>query len=129
MRGSGAEGSSIAPKRLVKSERTLQRAKTLRRDMSDEERILWMLLRDRRFADFKFRRQVPLGDFVADFVCYERKLVDGSQHAAPEQAAFDAKRTLVLEAAGFRVVRVWASDLFKEREGVMETLLNALHRR
>lgn len=130
MRGSGAEGPGEAPKRLVKSERTLQRAKKLRRDMSDEERILWTLLRDRRFAAFKFRRQVPLGDFVADFVCYERKLVielDGSQHAEPEQAAFDAKRTLALEAAGFRVLRIWTSDLFKEREGVFETILNALH--
>jgi adenine-specific DNA-methyltransferase len=130
MRGSGAEDSESAPKRLVKSERTLQRAKTLRRDMSDEERILWMLLRDRRFADFKFRRQVPLGDFVADFVCFERKLVvalDGSQHAEPEQAAFDSKRTQVLEAAGFRVIRVWTSELFQEREGVFENILNALH--
>src|SRR5690606_458000 len=60
--------------RLVKSERTLQRARRLRRDMSDEERILWMLLRDRRFAEFKFRRQAPLGDYVVDFVCFERKL-------------------------------------------------------
>ena len=117
-------------KRLVKSERTIERAKKLRRAMSDEERILWMLLRDRRFAGFKFRRQVPLGDYVVDFACFERKLVvelDGSQHADPEQTAFDAKRTQVLEAAGFRVVRVWTSDLFKEREGVFETILNALH--
>lgn len=116
--------------RLVKSERTLQRARRLRRDMSDEERILWMLLRDRRFAGFKFRRQAPLGDYVVDFVCFERKLVielDGSQHAEPEQAAFDARRALALESAGFRVVRIWTSDLFREREGTMETILNALH--
>lgn len=116
--------------RLVKSERTLQRARRLRREMSDEERILWMLLRDRRFAGFKFRRQAPLGDYVVDFVCFERKLIielDGSQHTEPEQAAFDAKRTLALEAAGFRVVRIWTSDLFSEREGTMETILNALH--
>lgn len=128
MRG---EGTGAEPaKRLFKSERTLNRARHLRREMSDEERILWMLLRDRRFASFKFRRQVPLGDFVADFVCFERKLIvelDGSQHAEPEQAAFDAKRTEVLEAAGFRVIRIWTSDLFKERDGVFETILNALH--
>jgi very-short-patch-repair endonuclease len=115
--------------RLIKSERTLERARRLRREMSDEERILWMLLRDRRFAGFKFRRQVALGDYVADFVCFERNLIvelDGSQHAAPEQAAFDAKRTEALESAGFRVLRIWTSDLFKEREGVFETILNAL---
>ena len=58
--------------RLVKSEQTLNRARKLRREMSDEERVLWMLLRDRRFADFKFRRQVPLGDYVVDFVCLDR---------------------------------------------------------
>jgi adenine-specific DNA-methyltransferase len=88
-----------------------------------------MLLRDRRFSGFKFRRQVPLGDYVADFVCFERELIielDGSQHTEPEQAVFDAKRTEVLEAAGFRVIRIWTSDLFKERDGVFETILNAL---
>ncbi len=57
-------------KRLFKSDRTLTRARKLRVEMSDEERILWMLLRDRRFAEFKFRRQVPLGDYVVDFVCF-----------------------------------------------------------
>ena len=118
--------------RLIKSERTLTRARRLRRDMSDEERTLWMLLRDRRFAGYKFRRQVPLGDYVGDFVSYGSKLVvelDGSQHSNPEQAAFDAKRTTYLEAAGFRVVRIWTSDLFREREGALETILNALERR
>jgi len=116
-------------KRLPKSDRTLQRARRLRRDMSDEERILWMLLRDRRFADFKFRRQVPLGVYVADFVCFERKLVlelDGSQHAEPEQAAFDAERTAYLEAAGFRVARLWCSDLFKDRDGALQLIWDAL---
>ncbi len=117
-------------KRLVKSDRTLTRARKLRAEMSDEERILWMLLRDRRFAEFKFRRQVPLGDYVADFVCFGAKLVlelDGSQHAAPEQAKFDAIRTQHLEAAGFRVTRIWCSDLFKDREAVMRTIWDALH--
>lgn len=117
-------------KRLIKSDRTLTRARTLRREMGDEERVLWMLLRDRRFSDFKFRRQVPLGDYVADFVCFDAKLVielDGSQHAQPEQAAFDTKRSIVLEEAGFRVLRIWCSDLFKERGAVMQTIWDAMH--
>ncbi|HVY86196.1 MAG TPA: endonuclease domain-containing protein, partial [Caulobacterales bacterium] len=91
--------------RLAKSDRALQRARRLRREMSDEERILWMLLRDRRFAAFKFRRQVPLGDYVGDFVCFDAKLVvelDGSQHGDPDQVAFDAKRDAYLNEAGFR---------------------------
>jgi very-short-patch-repair endonuclease len=119
-------------KRLIKSDRTLTRARRLRAEMSDEERILWMLLRDRRFADFKFRRQVPLGDYVVDFVCFGAKLVlelDGSQHADPEQAKFDARRTQYLEAAGFRVTRIWCSDLFKERDAAMQTIWDALHGR
>ena len=77
-------------RRLIKSDRTLARARKLRAEMGDEERILWMLLRDRRFTEFKFRRQVPLGDYVADFVCFGAKLVvelDGSQHAEPEQTS------------------------------------------
>ena len=119
-------------KRLVKDSRTLERARRLRREMSDEERVLWMLLRDRRFADFKFRRQVPLGDYVVDFVCFGSKLIlelDGSQHAEPQQAKFDADRTQYLEAAGFRVARIWCGDLFKDREGAMELIWNALHGR
>jgi very-short-patch-repair endonuclease len=119
-------------KRLAKSEQTLDRARRLRREMSDEERILWMLLRDRRFAQFKFRRQAPLGDYVVDFVCFERRLVvelDGSQHTEPEQAAFDAKRTIALEAAGFRVHRIWTSDLFKERDATLDGIWNALQGR
>jgi very-short-patch-repair endonuclease len=98
--------------------------------MSDEERILWMLLRDRRFSDFKFRRQAPLGDYVVDFVCFDRKLVvelDGSQHNEPEQARFDAKRTVVLESAGFRVLRLTTRDLFAEREAALETIWRALN--
>ncbi|HVZ98924.1 MAG TPA: DUF559 domain-containing protein [Caulobacterales bacterium] len=112
--------------RLYKSERTLQRARRLRRDMSDEERILWMLLRDRRLNEFKFRRQVPLGDYVGDFVCLGAKLVvelDGSQHADPEQVAFDAKRDVYLRDAGFRVLRISTGDLFNERERTLDTIV------
>ena len=116
--------------RLIKSHRTLQRARKLRAEMSDEERILWMLLRNRRFAAFKFRRQVPLGEYVVDFACLGAKLVlelDGAQHAKPEQARFDAARTHYLETAGFRVARIWCGDLFNDREGAMELIWNALH--
>jgi very-short-patch-repair endonuclease len=112
--------------RLVKSDRTLGRARRLRAEMTDAERILWMLLRNRRFADFKFRRQAPLGDYVVDFVCLPGRLVvelDGAQHARA-QAAFDAARTTYL--AGFRVLRVWTRDLFADREAVMSAIIHAL---
>lgn len=130
MARSTAPCDTDAMKRLVKSEGALVRARKLRRAMSDEERILWMLLRDRRFAGFKFRRQVPLGGFVVDFACLEARLIvelDGSQHAAPEQAAFDARRDLSFEAAGFRVLRVTTGDFFREREFALNMIWNALH--
>ena len=114
---------------LPKSTRTLSRARALRRDITESERILWMLLRHRRFSGYKFRRQVPLGDFVVDFACYDRKLVmelDGSQHSEPEQADFDARRTARLQAAGFRVVRVATGHLFSDRDGVLEAIWQAL---
>jgi very-short-patch-repair endonuclease len=98
--------------------------------MSEEERILWVLLRNRRFAAFKFRRQVPLGNFFADFVCFDAKLVvelDGSRHAAHEQAAFDARRDTYFRSAGFRVLRITTADFFREREFAMDTIWNALH--
>jgi very-short-patch-repair endonuclease len=98
--------------------------------MSDAERVLWMLLRGRRFAGWKFRRQAPCGDYVVDFFCPSARLVvelDGAQHGAPEQAAFDAARTADLEAVGLRVVRVWVGDLFHEREGALEAIWQALN--
>jgi very-short-patch-repair endonuclease len=88
-----------------------------------------MLLRDRRFALYKFRRQVPLGGYVVDFACYKPRLVvelDGAQHANDEQAAFDAKRTAELKAAGFHVVRVWNGDLYRDRDGAMAIIWNGL---
>jgi very-short-patch-repair endonuclease len=124
----GAE--AVMRKRLVKSDRTLRRARRLRREMSPEARILWMMLRDRRFSGFKFRREVPLGDYSVDFACLERRLVielDGSQHAAPEQAKFDAERTRYLEAAGFRVLRITTGEFFREREAALQTIWDALH--
>ncbi|MDX2237032.1 MAG: endonuclease domain-containing protein [Hyphomonadaceae bacterium] len=114
---------------LVKDERTQRRAIGLRREMTEPERVLWMLLRDRRFAGFKFRRQAPLGDVVVDFVCYRAKLaieLDGSHHGTPEQSAFDAQRTAHLNAAGFRVLRIWNHDLDHQREAVGEAIWRAL---
>jgi adenine-specific DNA-methyltransferase len=116
--------------RLVKSDRTLKRARGLRGDMTEPERLLWMMLRDRRFAGFKIRRQAPLGDFVVDFVCYGAKLVielDGSQHCESEQFAFDEKRAEILEAAGFRILRIASGHLYTDRGGVLETIWNTLN--
>src|SRR5207249_1546069 len=83
-------------------------AKQLRSRMSDAERKLWYHLRGRRFENWKFRRQVPLGSYVVDFLCEKARLVvevDGGQHA--ERVKQDAVRTKWLEAHGYAVIRFW----------------------
>src|SRR5262249_49151437 len=81
------------------------RARALRARMTDAERRLWFALRDRRFANFKFRRQVPVGPFIADFVCYTARVVvevDGGQHA---DSSTDERRDRWFAANDFLVLR------------------------
>lgn len=102
------------------------RARALRSRMSDAERKLWYALRDRRFSDFKFRRQVPVGPFIADFVCFESRLVielDGGQHA---ESYHDLRRDRWFAANGFQVLRFWNSDVLSNIEGVVTLLAQAL---
>jgi len=78
-------------------------------------------------ADFKFRRQVPIGRYVVDFVCYSAKLIvelDGSQHLDNKR---DQRRDAELESRGFRVLRVWNSQLNADRDAVLNTIWFALH--
>ena len=86
-------------------------ARTLRKKFTDAEQKLWKHLRGRQIGGEKFRRQQPLGKYVVDFVCLEKKLivkVDGGQHAASE---YDKERTLWLESEGFRVIRFWNNEV------------------
>jgi very-short-patch-repair endonuclease len=87
---------------------------------------MWRLLRDRRLAKAKFRRQVPFRNYILDFVCLERRLVveiDGSQHADSEA---DKERDAVLASEGFRVVRYWNNDILLRRNAVLEDLFAKL---
>jgi very-short-patch-repair endonuclease len=111
-------------------ERPRQYARRLRRSQTDAERTLWLRLRDPRLTEFKFRRQHPIGPFVADFCCTEAKVVvelDGGQHA--RQRRSDATRTAFLEAQGYRVLRFWDSVVLSKIEGVLERIAEALRRR
>ena len=104
-------------------------ARKLRREQTDVERKVWYTLRDRRFAGYKFRRQQPLGPYIADFVCFARKLVielDGSQHGSEAAQGYDAKRTAFLEGQGFRVLRFWNHDINENLEGVSDAIWRAL---
>lgn len=101
-----------------------QRARTLRNEATDTERHLWRFLRLRQLDGLRFRRQVPLAGYVADFVCPQLKLVvelDGGQHA--EQTAYDARRTQVLVAHGYRVLRYWNDDVLLHTTEVLEDIL------
>jgi very-short-patch-repair endonuclease len=91
----------------------------MRREMTDAERKLWLLLRDRRFAGAKFRRQAPVGRYIADFVCLRRKLIveaDGDQHS---ENVKDAVRDKWLESERYVVVRYSNIDSLKNPEGVL----------
>jgi very-short-patch-repair endonuclease len=102
------------------------RARTLRSTTTDAEARLWLRLRNRRLGGFKFVRQAPLAGYYVDFLCREAQLVveiDGSQHA--ENLA-DRHRDAELTALGYRVVRVWNSDVSERLENVLEMLLSEL---
>jgi crossover junction endodeoxyribonuclease RuvC len=123
-RGEGEEGDD--PKRKPSPAETA-RARRLRKNSTDAETLLWLRLRDRRLDELKFRRQEPILGFTADFVCHERKLVieiDGGQH--DKQRDQDARRTRLLEQAGFRVLRFWNNDVLENIDGVLETIRNSL---
>ena len=98
----------------------------MRREMTDAERKLWFLLRDRRFSGVKFRRQAPVGPYIADLVCLRRKLIieaDGGQHYENPR---DAARDRWLAREGYRVVRYSNLDILKNPEGVLTDLITHL---
>jgi very-short-patch-repair endonuclease len=103
-------------------------ARQLRARMTDAERKLWFALKDRRFAAFKFRRQVPIGPYIADFLCFESRLiieVDGGQHA---ESVRDVERDNWLVRNEFRVLRYWNNDVLQNLEGVLISLAEQLDR-
>lgn len=101
--------------------RLVLRARTMRHGGTDAEGRLWQALRARQLQGAKFRRQVPLGDYVADFLCFEARLiveVDGGQHSLER----DGARTAWLESQGFRVVRFWNNEVLGNLEGVLRMI-------
>ena len=101
-------------------------ARRLRREMTDAEHQLWHHLRNRAFTGFKFRRQHPVGPYVADFACLEKRLIvelDGSQHL---DSSPDAIRDRWLGRVGYTVLRFWNNEVFEELDGVLEVIHAAL---
>ena len=100
-------------------------AKTLRVNATDAEIMLWRLLRSRRLASMKFRRQVPIGPWIVDFASFEQRLIveaDGSQHAECED---DKRRDY---EGGFRVLRFWNNDILLQSQSVLEVIFDSATR-
>ncbi len=102
-------------------------ARQLRKTSTPAEQRLWNRLRRNQIGGHHFRRQVPIGPYVADFVCVLKKLVvevDGSQHV--DQVQEDAVRTRYLERRGYRVLRFWNNAVLTETDSVVEAIFIAL---
>ena len=104
----------------------LDTARRLRRNSTEAERVLWRHLRNRQLGGCKFRRQQPLGSYVVDFACFEKRLiveVDGGHH--DEQASQDAKRDDWLRSRGYRVLRFWNNQILGDVDSVKQAILDA----
>ena len=102
-------------------------ARQLRKNSTNVERILWRQLRSHRFYKLKFKRQQPIGPYIADFVCFDKRVIielDGGQH--DEQKEADEKRSVWLAEQGFKVVRFWNNDVLTNLEGVLFRIAEAL---
>ena len=128
-RGQGEGLSRVDSKPIMETnvQKLRDRARELRKNQTDVEARIWSRLRGRQVAGAKFRRQYPIGHFIADFCCVELRLVvelDGGQHA--EAGAFDQRRTDFLVAEGYRVLRFWNNEVMENIDGVLERILETL---
>ena len=107
-----------------------ERPRALRKHLTDAEQRLWRKLKRRQLAGMKFRRQQPIGPYIVDFVCLERRViveVDGGQHA--EQVPYDAHRTRWLETQGYRVLRFWNNEVLAHTQAVTQAILDCVELR
>ena len=126
----GGSAADPSPNPLPQGERAKRDlrplAKRMRREPTDAERKLWSILRAKRLAGWKFKRQEQIDHFIVDFVCFRARLIieaDGSQHA---ENVTDEARTSYLETQGFRVLRFWNIDILTNPDGVATAVLAAL---
>ena len=98
----------------------------MRLNPTEAEKQLWAILRAKRLAGFKFKRQVIIDSYIVDFISFDHRLIveaDGSQHAESE---YDKRRDAYLEKQGFSALRFWNSDILKDSDAVAETIWHAL---
>ena len=114
---------------MVRSAMANERARTLRKSMSDAEYKLWQELRLRQLDGMRFRRQHPIGPYIVDFVCLQKRLVvevDGEQHTRHAQVAHDQRRDRWFAARGYRVMRFQTIEVYESLDGVADTIWGAL---
>jgi very-short-patch-repair endonuclease len=107
-------------------------ARTLRKNQTDIEGLMWQYLSDRRLGGYKFRRQHPIGNYIVDFYCPKRKLaieLDGGQHDYPKQVDYDENRTTFLVRKGIKVLRYWDNEVLINTEGILDDILDKLDSR
>lgn len=115
--------------RETETKRLRQYAKALRSNMTEAESALWYHLRARRFCNIKFYRQKIIGNYIADFISLNPRVIielDGSQHA--EQMEYDRIRTEFLEKQNFTVIRFWNDEILRNIEMVLDVIFDVLHR-
>jgi very-short-patch-repair endonuclease len=101
-------------------------ARELRTRQTEAERIIWYKLRDKQLCGIKFRRQEPIGNYIVDFVSFDKKLIleiDGSPHKKTLTKINDNRRTLWLQEQGFKVLRFWNSDILNDIEDVLKKII------
>lgn len=109
--------------------RKVDLARQLRRNQTDAEQVLWSKLRNTQLEGIKFRRQQPIGDYIVDFVSFEKKLIieiDGGQHNENQTIENDKFRTKWLNSQGYRVIRFWNHDVLLNIDGVLEVIREAM---
>jgi len=123
----GASESGFMNNRHLVSARLLGFARDLRRGQSDAEAVLWAFLRDRRLLGLKFRRQHPIGPYIADFFCNELNWIvelDGGQHNTNEAQQYDKRRSEFLGRQKTEVTRFWNNEVIYQTEAVVERLVD-----
>jgi very-short-patch-repair endonuclease len=122
-RGQGEGGTS--PQKMAHD--LTERARELRQNQTDAELLLWSRLRGRRLGGWKFKRQVPIGSYIADFFCADSWLIvelDGGHHNRDQVAERDRQRTEELSGRHYLLVRFWNHEVMTELDSVCETILN-----
>jgi very-short-patch-repair endonuclease len=100
------------------------KAKVLRKNLTDTERVLWKHLRAKQIEGCKFRRQEPIGSYIVDFVCHEKRIiieVDGGQHTV------ERKRDKLIQGEEYKVLRFWNNEVLTNTEGVLKMIMDCLN--